>query len=283
MSQTKRIRAHRKVLLITCIVFAVYAAMLIFPIAWIFMNSFKDFLEFSDSAWSLPSVPKLENYAFIFEKFNMGEAFFNSLILCVTCPTIGTTSTACAAYALSKFEFRGRKFLFYLHLVPMLVSIGGGTSTLFLFYYKLNLYDTFLSMIISSAGGMGMNFLLVHSVFRNISKTYMEAAEIDGASDFTVFFRIMLPQAIGIIGVLWMLSFIGCWNEYASYNLFLPSHPTVSVALMTIQENVTTGQYSQHYPEFFAALMISIIPVIIIFVTFQEQIMSLSLGGGIKG
>ena len=128
-----------------------------------------------------------------------------------------------------------------------------------------------------------MNFLLVYSVFKNVSRTYMEAAEIDGADDFTVFVKIMLPQAIGIVGTLWMLSFIGCWNEYASYQLFLPSHPTVSTALVSIQTNVTSGIYANHYPEFFAAIMISILPVIAIFLVFQEQIMQISLGGGIKG
>ena len=128
-----------------------------------------------------------------------------------------------------------------------------------------------------------MNFLLVYALFRNVSRTYMEAAEIDGASDFTVFVQIMVPQAVGIIGTLWMLGFIGCWNEYASYQLFLPSHPTVSTALVFIQNNVTQGLYANHYPEFFAAIMISVIPVIAIFLAFQEQIMQMSLGGGIKG
>ena len=128
-----------------------------------------------------------------------------------------------------------------------------------------------------------MYFLLFYAFYETLSDSYYEAAEIDGASDFTVFVQIMVPQAVGIIGTLWMLSFIGIWNEYASYQLFLPSHPTVSTALVFIQTNVTSGIYANHYPEFFAAIMISIIPVIVIFLAFQEQIMQMSLGGGIKG
>ena len=283
MSKAKRIAAHKKYLIVTCVIFSIYAVGLIFPELWLLVNSFKDYVEFSDAPWALPQGLQWSNYAFIFENFAMGEAFINSIILCLACPTAGVISTTFAAYALSKFDFRGKKILYYMHILPMLIAITGSTSTMYMLFNDLGIYDTFFSMIWSSAGGTGMNFLLVYAVFKNVSRTYMEAAEIDGASDFTVFVKIMIPQAIGIIGTLWMLSFIGQWNEYASYQLFLPSHPTVSTALVSIQTNVTSGIYANHYPEFFAAIMISILPVIVLFLAFQEQIMQISLGGGIKG
>lgn len=283
MSTAKRVASHKKYLIVTCVIFSIYTVLLIFPEVWLFINSFKDYLEFSDAPWAWPETIQWSNYAFIFNTFNMGEAFMNSLLLCFACPTAMIVSTTCAAYALSKFEFYGKKTLYFLHILPMLVCITGSTSTLYMFFNDLQIYDTFFAMIWSNAGGTGMNFLLVYALFKNVSRTYMEAAEIDGASDFTVFVQIMVPQAVGIIGTLWMLSFIGIWNEYASYQLFLPSHPTVSTALVFIQNNVTQGLYASHYPEFFAAIMISIIPVIVIFLAFQEQIMQMSLGGGIKG
>ncbi len=283
MSKAKRIAAHKKYLIVTCVLFSIYAVILIFPEVWLLVNSFKDYVEFSNTPWGLPQTIQFSNYGFIFENFAMGEAFINSIVLCLACPTAGIMSTTFAAYALSKFNFRGQKTLYFIHILPMLVCITGSTSTMYMFFYDLGIYDTFISMIWSSAGGVGMNFLLVYAVFKNVSRTYMEAAEIDGAGDFTVFIKIMLPQAVGIVGTLWMLSFIGSWNEYASYQLFLPSHPTVSTALVSIQTNVTSGIYANHYPEFFAAIMISIIPVIVIFLVFQEQIMQMSLGGGIKG
>ena len=283
MSKAKRIAAHKKYLIVTCVIFSLYAVVLIFPEVWLLINSFKDYVEFSNTPWGLPKIIQWSNYSFIFNNFSMGEAFVNSIVLCLACPTAGIISTTFAAYALSKFEFRGKKVLYFIHILPMLICITGSTSTMYMFFNKLGIYDTFISMIWSSAGGTGMNFLLVYSVFKNVSRTYMEAAEIDGASDFTVFIKIMVPQAIGIVGTLWMLSFIGSWNEYASYQLFLPSHPTVSTALVSIQTNVTSGIYANHYPEFFAAIMISIVPVIVIFLAFQEQIMQISLGGGIKG
>ena len=282
MEKVKRVAAHKKYLIISCVVFSIYAAILIFPMIWLFMNSFKDYIEFSYTPWDLPKKIKWSNYQFIFDNFAMGEAFIHSIILCLACPTAGIISTTCAAYALSKFEFRGKKILFYIHVLPMLVCLTGSTTTMYIFFNDLGIYDTFFSMIWSSAGGTGMNFLLVYAVFKNVSRTYMEAAEIDGAGDVTVFLKIMLPQAMGIVGTLWMLSFISTWNEYASYKLFLPSYTTVSIEIQKIQ-NGLKGDYTSRYPEFFAALMISIAPVVTVFLLFQKQIMKLSLGGGIKG
>ena len=283
MSKVKRMVAHKKYLIVTCVLFSIYTIILLFPILWLFVNSFKDFIEFSYTPWGLPAKIQWSNYSYIFETFSMGGAFLNSLMLCFSCPTAGILSTTFAAYALAKFDFRGKKTLFFIHILPMIVCITGSTSTLYLFFNEIGIYDSIFSMIWSSAGGTGMNFLLVYGVFKNVSRTYMEAAEIDGAGDFTVFFKIMIPQAIGIIGMLWMLSFIGSWNEYASYKIFVPSFPTVSTILTSIQYDVTEGDYANHFPEFFAAIMISIIPVILIFLVFQEQIMKISLGGGIKG
>jgi ABC-type glycerol-3-phosphate transport system permease component len=283
MSTVKRVASHKKYLIVTCVIFCIYAALLIFPEVWLLTNSFKDYIEFSEKPWAVPKTIQWSNYSFIFEQFNMGEAFVNSLILCLACPTASIVATTCAAYALAKFDFRGKKALYFMHILPMLIAITGSTSTLYMFFNKLQIYDTFFAMIWSNAGGSGMNFLLVYSLFRGVSRTYMEAAEIDGASDFTVFVKIMAPQAVGIIGTLWMLGFIGCWNEYAAYQIFLPSHPTVSTRLVFIESNITQGLYASHYPEFFAAIMISIIPVVAIFLAFQEQIMQISLGGGIKG
>ena len=283
MSKIKRMVAHKKYLIVTCVIFCIYTAILLFPELWLLVNSFKDYIEFSNSSWGLPQKIQWSNYTYIFEHFAMGEAFFNSIIFCVACPTAGMIATTFAAYAMAKFEFPGKKILFFIHILPMLVCITGSTVALYLFFNELGMYDSIFSVVWMSAGGTGMNFLLVYGVFKNVSRTYMEAAEIDGASDFTVFFKVMLPQALGIIGMLWMLGFIGCWNEFASYKLFAPSFPTVSIAIYDLQDNMTQGENNGRYPEFFAAIMISIIPVVTIFLVFQEQIMKISLGGGIKG
>ena len=284
MSTAKRVAEHKKYLVVTCVIFSIYTVLLLFPEVWLLINSGKEVVEFSESSWAWPKSFKFSNYAYMFtnENYNMAEAFGNSILYCFTVPTAGIISTTFAAYALSKFDFRGKKALYFIHILPMLVCITGSSSALWIFFNDLNLYNNPFSLIWAGAGGTGMNFLLVYSVFKNVSRTYMEAAEIDGASDFTVFVKIMIPQALGIIGTLWMLGFIGSWNEYASYELYTPNYKTVSTVLTSIQRNITEGGY-QDYPKFFAAIVISIVPVVAIFLVFQKQIMQMSLGGGIKG
>lgn len=279
----RRNPAHKKILIAFTVVFALYAAVLLFPFLWMILNSFKEKTEFFDAQWSLPNKLLFSNYLEIFKVFNLGEMFLNSIILCVACPTIGIISTSFAAYAIAKFRFKLNRFFFYLSLVPMVVQIAGGLSATYLLMFKLGLYDTHLGIILMSAGGMGMNFLLVYGVFTNVSDTYMEAATIDGAGYWRTFLQIMLPQATGILGTLWVLSFIGHWNDYGTVTIFLPSHQTISTGIKYIGDNITSGEYVLDYPKYFAAIIITSLPVVALFLLFQDSIMRISLGGGLKG
>lgn len=279
----KRNPAHKKVLIVFLIIFIVYSSILAFPFLWMIFNSFKDKTEFFHSQWTLPTQFRIENYIEIFRVFDLGEMILNSVILCVACPTVSIISTSFAAYALAKFRFRLNRFFFGMSLVPMVVQIAGGMSALYLLMLNIGLFDTHLGIILMSAGGMGMNFLLVYGVFKNVSDTYMEAATIDGAGYWRTFLTIMLPQASGILGTLWVLGFIGQWNDYGTVAIFLPSHQTISTGIKYIGDNITAGEYVLDYPKYFAAIIITALPVVLLFLFFQDSIMRISLGGGLKG
>lgn len=279
----KRNPAHKKVLIVFLVIFIIYSAILAFPFLWMIFNSFKDKTEFFDSQWSLPVHFRIDNYYEIFRIFNLGEMITNSLILCIACPTISAISTSFAAYALSKFHFRLNRFIFGLLLVPMVVLIAGGSSAMYLLMLNIGLFDTHLGIVLMSASGAGMNMLLIYGVFKNISDTYMEAATIDGAGYWRTFLTIMLPQASGIIGTEWILGFIGQWNDYGTVAIFLPSHQTISTGIKYIGDNITSGEYVLDYPKYFAAIIITALPVVLLFLAFQDSIMRISLGGGLKG
>ena len=115
----------------------------------------------------------------------------------------------------------------------------------------------------------------------------MEAAEIDGAGYFTVFFKVMLPHAMGLVGTLWIIAFIGQWNDYASARLFLgaePEYATIATGLQWLYQALKgkDEQYKNNYPMYYAAVIVTVIPMVVLFLCFQKQIMKLSLGGGIK-
>ncbi len=285
-----RVPEHRKVLFIFSVVFGIYAATLIFVFGWLFLNSFKTGDEYATSMYALPkNWLNFDNYESVLEaKIFSGNTevsvvgmFLNSLLFCLTIPTISVLFTSGMAYALAKYKFRGREFIYFLQILPMMFSLAGTQVTTYQILDKMEIMDTPMVMWITATGTGGMNFLLLYGTYKNISDTYMEAASIDGAGHTRIYLQIMLPQAMGIIGTLWMFGFIGVWNDYASINMFVPSMPTLAVGLEGLK--TTYWNRLRNRPIYYAGLVVSLVPIIVLFLIFQEQIMKLSLGGGIKG
>ncbi|MBQ6980548.1 MAG: carbohydrate ABC transporter permease [Clostridia bacterium] len=282
---------HKAHLIALCVFFCFYAFLILFPYLWVLANSFKNgYEEFVMNPMGLPERFIFDNYLAIFrlEDFSVIRMFSNSLLLCFVCPTLACVSCVTAGYVMAKYKFMGKKIIYILYILPMVLSICGTTLATYTLLDGWNLIGNFTSMMLLSCGGTGMNFLLVHALFVNVSDTYMEAAEIDGAGYFTIFFRVMLPHAMGLVGTLWIMGFIGQWNDYASVRLFLgiePEYATIATGLQYLYVQVTsTGnpQYTNNYPMYYAAVIITVIPMIVLFLCFQKQIMKLSLGGGIK-
>ena len=273
-------KEHRAVLIVLCVIFMLYALSLMFPFVWMFFNSVKDKVDFRYRPTEFPTQWMFSNYLVIFEEFNLVEMLGNSLILCLAIPTVSAISTSCLAYALSRFKFCGRSFFFYLAISTMFISIEGGLASQYKLMFDLGLIDTHFGVILKAASGVGFNFLLMHSIFSGISETYSEAAEIDGASNIRVFMQIIVPQAISVIIAIWILSFIGVWNDFSTPYLYLQSYPTISLGLKNISDEV---KISGDYPKMFATILVTSLPMIILFLIFQKKIMQLTLGGGLKG
>lgn len=281
------------ILIVFAVIFAIYSFVLLFPFYWILLNSLKDKTEFAQNTWSFPTEWMFSNYSQLFElqryKFDVFEMFTNSLILCLIVPTMSTISTTLAAYVMAKYKFKGRGALFFVYLIPMIVSIAGTVSSTLRLFEKLGFDEMpFIGIAFMSANGMGLGFLLIYAIFKSVSDSYMEAARIDGAGHLRTFFQIMLPHAMGIIGTNWVLGFIGTWNDYVTPKIFLgKGYMTIATGLEKIHTLVTDVGESQeifmnNYPLYFAAIILSIIPIIILLLVFQKQIMKISLGGGIK-
>lgn len=272
---------------VICVVFIIYAITLVFPFLWLLYNSVKGRMEFTKHPMEFPTAPlaNLKNYTIMFQQFDMGTMFFNSVFLAAASPTVSIFCHMCTAYAYAKHEFKLKKVLYVLGITPMVVSVAGTLPTSYQLINDLRIYDNMYLWILTGTGGFGMNFLLLSSVFQNISSTYREAAEMDGAGQWRIFLGIYVPQASGIITALWILGFIGVWNEYMAPLLYLPSYKTLSTGIKHLQDqlNMAGHQYYGDYPKLFAAMLITVIPVIIIFIVFQEKIMNYSFGGGIKG
>lgn len=270
--------------IVVFILFALYAFTLIFAMLWAFSASLKSQNEFYENINGLPREWLFSNYITAFSSVqangnNMFVMFWNSVWYSCGGAALGVFTSSVTAYVVAKYKFPGRGFIYGLALVTMMIPIVGSFPSQYKVYTALGIIDSPL-LLITKAAGFGFNFIVLFSFFKTLSWTYAEAGFIDGASHLKVFFRIMLPQALPVIGSLFMVAVVQLWNEYMEPNLFLQSYPTLSSGLYIFQLEMTRGI---NYPVLFAGLIVSVIPVIILFVCFQKTMMESMSVGGIKG
>lgn len=257
-------------------------------------------ISLADENWYLdnpsaffPLKLDFSNYAkamekFTFESYVDGELvttnyftlIWNSLWFSIGMTATKMVATVFFAYAVARFLFPGRKFLYAFIVLQMMLPIYGQTAANYQLLDKLGLVDSPL-FLLGQGAGHGMYFLIVYAFFRNLPTGYAEAAKIDGAGPFTVFFKVMLPQARPIIVSLSVMQFISAWNSYDVPLLYLPSYPTLSTALYLYKDNMF--QLGLSTPTYFAGMLISIIPVAVLFLIFNKQIMNNISIGGMKG
>ncbi len=283
VKDSKQLRVTK---VIVFVLFTIYAISLIFPFVWMIYNSFKTNLEFFENVWALPK--DLSN-GFINLKYALSMEIIGSTILEMTLRSIfitiigtlvGLASTSTVSYVVAKYKFPGRNIIFAVAVSIMLIPTIGSTAATYKLINDMGLYDEYFALILLYSGGFGFQFLLLHGVFKSISWQYAEAAMMDGASDFKVFTSVMLPMATGTIIPLAILNAINIWNDYFTPYLYLKGKPTLAVGL---QSMVNQMEYNANWPALFSLMLISMLPIIIIFIAFQKQIMANVTAGGLKG
>ena len=162
----------------------------------------------------------------------------------------------------------------------MVVPIVGTLPAQVRFMEFLGLEDSVIGVLFLYSGAFGFNFILLNASFESVSWSYAEAAQMDGASHFGIFFKVMIPMCRGPIISCCVLQAIALWNDYSTPFLFMSSHKTLAVGLQSIQYEL---QIYGQYPLVFAAMIISIVPVLILFACFQKKIMENTVAGGLKG
>ena len=161
----------------------------------------------------------------------------------------------------------------------MTIPIVGSMGSYYKLIGELGLYDTPFYVVATHLSGWGFNFLVMYGFFKSVSWDYAEAAFIDGGGHFLVFFRIMIPLALGPVVTLFVVAFVQNWNDYMTMILYLPSYPTLASGLYTFQAN---SQRLVNWPVYYAGLLISLIPVLVLFAFCSDIMMRNMNVGGIK-
>ena len=276
-------KEHKAILWTVFAIFLLYAVTLAFPFLWLIVNSFRSKQEFFFEPLSLPKEIIFTNYLKIFEEFDLASMFANSIILSFGGTFASIFACSMSAYVVSKYEFRGRNAIYILSILLMLIPTTGSIAATYRLMNDTHLAGTHIGMIIMYAGGFGFNFFLLYGFFKSVSWSYGEAASIDGAGDFTIFLRVMLPQAKPALFAVGIITFIGYWNDYFSPYLFLSEYPTLAVGIQNLSDEITIGANASDYPALFAAMIVSSVPIIVTFSIFQKVIIENTVAGGLKG
>jgi len=261
------------------IFFALYT---LFPLGWLIVSSLKTNFEFlAASPFSLPKVWQWQNYKNALQVANLDRMLLNSVFVGFTATIINAMVASMSAYGISRFRFKGRENLFLLFTVGILVPLNALMVPYFVIINKLGLYNTYGGMILLyCAIGIPMSTVIIRGLMDSIPMEIEEAAYIDGCGFFGRFFRIILPLSRTGIVTAATFQFLTCWNEFVFANLIISSDK-----LRTIQVGIRyfTNQFSTDYVSMYAAIVISIVPSILAYVLFQEQIINGLTSGAVKG
>ena len=259
-----------------------FAAYTLFPLIWLAIASLKTNYEFlAGSPFSLPAVPQWQNYANALKVAGLGRMLLNSVIVGIAATVFNVIVARLSGYCISRFRFKGREKIFTLFTAGILVPLNALMVPYFVIINRLGLYNTYGGMILLyCAIGIPMSTFLIRGLMDSIPMELEEAAYIDGCGFFGRFTHIILPLSRTGIVTAATFEFLTCWNEFVFANLIVSSEK-----LRTIQVGIRyfTNQFSTDYVSMYAAIMISIIPSIIGYVLFQEQIISGMTSGAVKG
>ena len=282
------------IFIIMFILLFVYLASFIYIYAWGFITSMKDpSLDYAVNKVGLPRKWIFDNYKRVILTmqccvgpeqyvgvaqmylntvlYTVGSAFFSTLVPCIT------------AYLCAKFKYKLSGILVGIVVVTMSLPIVGSTPSALQLNRTIGIYDTIWGMWFLAANfQVGIHFLIFYDAFCGVPNAFREAAEIDGASNMQVMIKIMLPLVKNAFATIFLLRLIGYWNDYQTPLLYIPSHPTIAYGLYYFTVKNTVGG-NMNEPTKIAGAFFVCIPIFIVFLIFQNRIMTNISIGGIKG
>lgn len=281
--------------IILFVVLAVYSISMLYPMFWAVITSVKEQYDFLDNVLGLPSKVMIENFGTVFRHFSAPSetagvqtehGFWQMLVntvLYVGGSAVVSTAVPCiTAYTTAKFPQKKMSSIIYgAVIVTMMIPIVGSYPAEIDMLQKLGLYNTLLGAWVQKANFLGMYYLVFHAAFKSLAKDYSEAAKIDGANEFTVMARIMLPLTRSTFFTVFLVKFVEFWNDYQVPLLYLPSRPTLSYGLYYVS-NYYSNMIST-VPMRMAGCIIILIPILVLFIAFNDKLMGNMTLGGVKG
>ena len=278
---------------IAFIIFVVYSAfVLFFPVMAIILAIKPDFSTFLEDMLNFEMLKihtdfALQNFFLAFKEFQIGthtylEMLFHSLWRTLGGVTLSWVSTAMVTYILVFYRNRFTNFIYYLGFFLSTIPLYGAGPAEYRLFSDIGLINSPF-ILITKVALYGGNFFYMYAFWKSLSWSYAEAAFMDGAGHFAVFAKVMFPMAVPSMMALFIMSLITDWNAYEGTLLYMTEYPNLSYALYAYEENTKYNVGELGKVAYFAGLLVSISPVLLLFTFFQNTIMEKVYLGGLKG
>lgn len=276
------------------VVLALYTLSLFIVLAWAFITAFKnDQLDFRTNILGLPK--KWEwNIGEIFRQFHvlvntdagqkqvgMMGMYLNSVLYAVGCAFFHTLMPCITAYLCARFKYKFSKVLHTVVIVCMVIPIVGSLPSEISMAKTFGLYDTIWGMWIMKCNFLGIYFLVFHGTFKTLPMAFSEAAKVDGAGNLRILFRIIMPLVRNLFLTVMLINFISYWNDYQTPLVYIPSHPTVSQGMYDMA--IRTGNAFSSVPMRMASAILTLVPILVLFLCFHKRLLGNLTVGGVKG
>lgn len=279
------------------IVLVLYTVSLFVPVLWAIITSFKDITTdwWMDNYTGLPKNWAWQNYVYVFNKYlypitlengtpayvGVVGMFQNSFVYALGCAFCKTAIPMTMSFLCARFPCKFSKIIHTTVVVTMILPVVGSLPAEIKMAHTLGLYDSILGLYFMKSNFLGMYFLVFYSTFKAFSPAYIEAAKLDGANNFSVFFRIVLPLVKNTFFTVMLVEFIIFWNDYQIPLVYLPNHPTLAQGMYKM--GTSKDSFLTLAPMRLAGAMIMFVPLFTVFIIFHKKFMGNLTMGGVKG
>ena len=253
----------------------------IFPLIWLIINSFKTQDNFFANPWGFPDSWTLENYKHALVDGNIGRYFMNSVIVSIISVFVTIVLSVMASYGVTRLKWKFSKLTLSLFLLGMMIPAYGSVIPLYSMFNKLGLLNHYIAVIIPHVTfALPTAIFIMTGFFVSLPNELEEAAIIDGCSLLQAFRKVIVPVVVPGVVTVAVISFIGIWNDLLFSQIFLTDRDKMPLPIGLTEFQ---GIYSTDYVGMIAAIVVTVVPVIVVYIILHEKIIDGMVAGAVKG
>lgn len=285
LRRLRRDRLRRGLLALPAyLILGLFSLSALLALGWALIMSLRPNQElFTYGAWALPRTWAWANYAEAWQQMRVGVYFLNTVIYSFVGTLGAVMLAACTAYVLARVRFPGRRALFFFFLISMMVPAYLAMVPRYFLMRSFGLVDTYtVIFLLAWVGGLSFNLFLLYNFFETLPTELEEAAFIDGASAWQIFWHVMLPLARPGLATVAIFTFMNQWNEFMTPLIYLrdPGKYPLALGLQLLAANST---FSANHTRLFAGMIIFIVPIVALYIVLKDRITEGLTVGALKG